>query len=94
MPYSRERLEEQLESQTRFTHANERWVVYRPDDDLVELTSLYDWYRGDFEQVAGSILDYAAIYREDLRLGLQAGLDIKVRFLDYDWSLNERTADL
>lgn len=88
--YTGERLEEQLESQTRFTHDSERWVVYRPDDDVVELTSLYDWYRGDFEQVAGSILDYVAIYREDLRLGLQAGLDIKVRFLDYDWSLNER----
>jgi hypothetical protein len=88
--YTGERLEEQLETQTRFTHASERWVVYRPDDDLIELTSLYDWYRGDFEQVAGSILDYVALYREDLRLGLQTGLDIKVRFLDYDWSLNER----
>jgi hypothetical protein len=88
--YTSERLEEQLEDQTRNTHSSERWLVYRPDDDLVELTSLYDWYRGDFEQVGGSILDYAARYREDLRLGLQAGLDIKVRFLDYDWALNER----
>lgn len=88
--YVGERLEEQLEDQTRHTHASERWVRYHPDDNTIELTSLYEWYKDDFEQVAGSILDYAARYRQDLAADLEAGREIRVRFLDYDWSLNEQ----
>lgn len=88
--YSGERLEEQLEEQTRGAHRSERWLRYHAGADTLELTSLYEWYGGDFEQVAGSIIEYAARYREDLSRDLAAGHSPTVRFLDYDWSLNEQ----
>ena len=56
----------------------------------VELTRLYEWYGGDFEQVADSIVDYAARYDGELSRDLESGHRPKVRFLDYDWSLNEQ----
>lgn len=86
--YVATRVDEQLDDQSRRTHENERWVRYESDANTISLTSLYEWYAGDFEQVAGSILDYAARYRTELARDLEAGDRPEVRFLDYDWSLN------
>ena len=80
------RLDEQLEEQTRRVHRDERWVRYASGAGRIELTSLYEWYQGDFEQVADSIVAYVAPYREDL----SPDAEPTVRFLDYDWSLNKQ----
>ncbi|MDX1643875.1 MAG: DUF547 domain-containing protein, partial [Thermoanaerobaculia bacterium] len=71
--YTGAALEEQLEEQTRFTHSRERWVRYERGAEVIHLTRLYDWYGGDFEQVAGSVLAYVARYRDDLAADLAAG---------------------
>lgn len=86
--YTGELLEEQLEDQTSFSHANERWLRYQAGADFVELTALYQWYGDDFEQVAGTVLDYVASYSEALATDLEAGHNPTVRYLDYDWTLN------
>ncbi len=86
--YVATRVDELLDDQSRRTHENERWVRYESGASTIWLTSLYEWYAGDFEQVAGSILDYAARYRKELARDLEAGHRPEVRFLDYDWSLN------
>jgi hypothetical protein len=88
--YTGERLEEQLEARTVYTHSRDRWLRYEPGADTIHLTSLYDWYGADFEQVAGSVLDFVAGYDADLARDLEAGHRPKVRFLDYDWALNGR----
>jgi hypothetical protein len=88
--YTGDRLEQQLEDQTRFTHGNERWLRYERGNATIELTALYQWYAGDFEQVAGSVLEYAARYDDDLATDLEAGHSPTIRYLDYDWSLNAR----
>jgi hypothetical protein len=84
--YTGERLDDQLEDQAHRTHHGERWLRYESGAGTIGLTSLYEWYRDDFEQVAGTILDYVARYREDLEAGDQP----KIRFLEYDWSLNDQ----
>lgn len=86
--YTGARLEEQLEDQIRRTHSNERWLRYERGGDHVELTSLYLWYAGDFEQVGGSVLEYAARHNQDLAADVAAGHTPAVRYLEYDWSLN------
>ena len=88
--YTGARLEQQLEAQTRLVHGNERWLRYRPGNGTIELTSLYLWYAGDFEQIGGSVLEYVARYDQDLANDLRAGHIPSVRHLDYDWSLNAR----
>jgi len=90
--YAADRLDEQLEQQTRRVHRDRRWFRFSPESGNVELTSLYEWYRGDFEQADGTMLDHAARYREDLAAALESGERPEVEFLDYDWSLNDRPA--
>ncbi|HEV3120470.1 MAG TPA: VTT domain-containing protein [Isosphaeraceae bacterium] len=86
--YQADRLDEQLEDQARTVHSHGRWFQLAPDGSVVWLTRLYQWYRGDFDQVSGSILKFAARYSADLKRLLDAGRAPGVRWLDYDWSLN------
>ncbi|GIW73139.1 MAG: hypothetical protein KatS3mg102_2681 [Planctomycetota bacterium] len=87
--YTGARLEQQLEEQARYVHAHERWFRLAPDGRSVELTKLYEWYGGDFVQVAGSVLAYAARYVPRLEQLLEAGQEPAVRWLEYDWRLND-----
>ncbi|MCO5169043.1 MAG: VTT domain-containing protein [Planctomycetes bacterium] len=84
------RLEEQLEAQARLVHDDARWFRYDPERGELHLTRLYDWFEGDFAQVAGSALDFAARYSPALRRDLERGQRPRVRWLEYDWALNER----
>ena len=89
--YSPDRLEKELEDQAIYVHTHERWFQLDRGRNVLRLTSLYDWYGGDFKQVAGSFLEYAAEYAPALREALDAGRKPRVEFLDYDWSLNSKS---
>ncbi len=86
--YVADKLDKQLEDQTIYAHTHDRWFRYEPGAGKVGLTSLYKWYGGDFEQVAGSVLDYAARYSPELHEYLKAGNKPSIDWLHYDWSLN------
>lgn len=73
------RLDAQLEDQARRVHGDPRWL--HVEGDTVRLTPLYLWYRGDFEQAAGSVLAYAAQWAP-------VRPDMEIEWLDYDWALN------
>ncbi len=86
--YEPERLEAQLEDQAVYTHSNDTWFSFDPAANKAKLTPLYNWYGGDFKQAAGSPLAYAARYSPELKKALDAGQDVRIDWLDYDWSLN------
>ncbi len=88
--YAANRLAEQLEEQAEYVHSHDRWFQFASGKDVVQLTSLYNWYGADFEQVAGSILNFAARYSPPLKAALDSGHKISVRWLNYDWSLNSQ----
>lgn len=88
--YQATRLEDQLEDQARRVHRHDRWFQYESEKNSVRLTPLYNWYGGDFEQVAGSVLKFAARYSSPLKRQLDANRRPKIRWLDYDWSLNRQ----
>ena len=88
--YRAEWLEEQLDDQTQYANTHERWFRFDPDKGIVHLTKLYKWYGGDFEQVAGTVLDYAARYSPQLKQALDAERKPNIRWLNYDWSLNSK----
>ncbi|WP_442505867.1 hypothetical protein SH528x_004679 [Novipirellula sp. SH528] len=54
----------------------------------MELTKLYNWYGGDFEQVAGSVSQLAASYSTQLTQALENGTAPQPDWLPYDWKLN------
>lgn len=86
--YTGERIEEQLEDQAEYVHAHPRWLRYSEGQNTVGLSELYKWYSGDFEQMAGSNLKYAAQYAPELRQALEKGKRLTIEWIDYDWSLN------
>jgi hypothetical protein len=83
------RIDEQLQDQMEYTHSHDRWLRVDAEQNTVYLTKLYDWYGGDFEQVADSVEAYAAKYSEPLRAALDSGRKPKTEWLDYDWTLND-----
>ncbi|MCH8853635.1 MAG: VTT domain-containing protein [Planctomycetes bacterium] len=88
--YQAERIEEQLKDQTRYAHTHERWFRYQPGANEVHLTKLYKWYGADFKQIAGSVLDFAARYSSPLKAALGEDKKPRVKWLDYNWALNDK----
>ena len=92
-PYTGDKIEQQLKDQAQAVHTNgSRWFQYDRKANVLHLTPLYKWYRGDFEQVSGDILDHAAQYNDTLATALDNDNRPEVRWLDYDWSLNDQQA--
>ncbi len=87
--YDPARIDEQLEDQTRYAHRNSRWFRFDRSNNIVYLTRLYQWYGGDFEKVAGSLISYAERYSPALSQTPASAKKPKIQWLDYDWSLNE-----
>ncbi|MBI1321021.1 MAG: DUF547 domain-containing protein [Candidatus Hydrogenedens sp.] len=85
--YAGDQLEAQLQDQADYVHRHARW--FQLEDNALHLTPLYEWYRGDFEQVAGSILEFAASYSAPLGEQLDAHQPPQVHWLPYDWTLND-----
>ena len=87
--YTTDRLDEQLEAQSQYVHTHDRWFRYDPDPNTLWLTSLYNWYGGDFEQAAGSILSFVDRYSPRDH-PIDNDVRPAIRWLDYDWTLNSR----
>ncbi len=86
--YTADRLDEQLKEQAHYVHDHPRWFRFDREEGVVSLTRLYLWYRADYEQVADSMLAYAAQYAPDMRQALEAGEGPRIEWLDYSWKLN------
>lgn len=83
-----DRLGEQLDDQMA------KWLLDHtrnrvdPSTQIIYLSKIFDWYGKDFEQWAGGVPNVlikhgAKIYKPSLDAGY------KIRYTDYDWTLNE-----
>jgi uncharacterized membrane protein YdjX (TVP38/TMEM64 family) len=87
--YTGDGLEAQLTDQMVYAHSHDRWFRFDQAGGTVYLTPLYNWYSGDFEAVGGSVLDYVAGQVPAVGEAVASGRKLKVRWLDYDWKLND-----
>ena len=63
---------------------------YDPASRTLSLSSIFKWFRGDFEAAAGTLPAFVARYADEpIAEALRRG-SVHIEFLDYDWSLNER----
>jgi hypothetical protein len=83
-------IEKQLQDAATHMHNDKTWLDLDEKKGTLRLTKLYDWFHGDFEQVAGTTVDFAARFNTKLAAMLKAGKRPTVEFIDYDWSLNGR----
>mgnify|MGYP001585357909 CR=1 FL=1 len=69
-----------------------------PDKNRVEaaervgyLSPIFKWYGGDFEKKSGSVLAALKPYWPEKSAAALAKGGFKIRYTDYDWSLNEES---
>ena len=87
--YRADTLDRQLARQTAYVHGHDTWLQLTDDGAALKLTKLYQWYGGDFEQAAGSVLEYVAEHSAAVRQAVAAGAEPTLGFLPYDWKLND-----
>lgn len=67
-------------SRNRYDHGSRTFLASR----------IFEWFRGDFEAAAATLPAYLARFLEDDVAEVVRRGDVRVDFLDYDWTLNER----
>ncbi|WP_282118111.1 DUF547 domain-containing protein [Maribacter aquivivus] len=79
--YTPEALENQLQKQTVMALNNPTFI--KVNKNKVQISQLFEWYKGDFEQ-KGSTVDFINTYRKE-----KLPENAKLSYYPYDWSLNE-----
>jgi hypothetical protein len=79
--YSPKTLESQLQKQTVLALNNPNFI--KVNKNKVQISQLFEWYKGDFEQ-RGSTVDFINTYRKE-----QLPEKAKISYYPYDWTLNE-----
>jgi hypothetical protein len=92
-----DKLDQQLDEQMSLFLSDDQRNTINPSDNRVYLSSIFKWYGEDFEkgqQGINSLNDLIKVYQDDMaddpqqRAFLQKQ-DFSIRYLDYDWRLND-----
>lgn len=83
--FSSAELDEQLESAAQTFIKEERNVQIDVDRHEIRLSSIFEFYTEDFTAKAPSLAAYIDRYRPDT-----VPANFKIRFIDYDWTVNIR----
>jgi hypothetical protein len=82
-------LETQLDAAARHFLADSSKNRFVKTQRIAWISSIFKWFRGDFEQHSGTLQAYLAQYVSDPDVAkLLREEAFELRFLDYDWSLN------
>jgi hypothetical protein len=79
--YTADKLDAQLDDQSRTYLASSAGLVIDRAKSAARISSIFKWYGGDFPSVESFIEKHSG----------QSIKGLKIRYLSYDWSLNERT---
>ena len=77
--FTPEKLNTQLESQTKKFINNAKWTTLSPGKAVI--SKIFDWYKEDFGNVISFINKYSSKTVE---------ADVKISYQEYDWSLNSK----
>lgn len=86
-----ERLEEQLNRETREFIGDDRNVRYTPGDDKVGLSQIFEWYADDFLSADHpTVLDFLNSHRPE---GAQIPEGTAIEYIPYDWTVNSQHSE-
>lgn len=104
--YTGEALDAQLEAATREFIQNSENVHLDRLENILYLSSIFDWYKEDFFRMRESdhifngynnkiqgVLQFLENYFAEKDVQYITANKPKIKFLDYDWTLNEQLAD-
>lgn len=78
-------LEEQLENRAKLILLAANYVYVDQGKNQVLLNKIFEWYQDQFEEEAGSLLQYINRYRAN-----EVPQEYDIKFQEYDWSLNDQ----
>ena len=82
-PFIGAELDQQLDEAARLFCNSDRAVRLSSDGRSGEFSKIFDWYQKDFE-AGGGVISFMNRYRKT-----PLSTDLVIRFMNYDWSLNE-----
>ncbi len=84
------KLNAQLDEQARaFLHDSTKNRV-DSKAGVLYLSSIFDWFKGDFVSKSGSVEKFIAPYLDETNRKWVAKGGFKIKYTDYDWSLNKQ----
>lgn len=95
--FAADKLDQQLDDQMRQFLSDDQRNTVNLSDNSVYLSSIFKWYREDFEkgqQGLNNLNDLIRVYQTDMAVDPQqqawlAQQNFDIRYLDYDWRLND-----
>ena len=78
------KLDQQLDNITSKALSNDRFVRLDPSKQRIYLSQIFEWYHQDFINNDKDLIGYINQYRQE-----KISADYKVKYYEYDWSLNE-----
>lgn len=92
-PFMPDRLDQQLQDQGRRFLSESEKNRLEPSTRTLWLSPIFEWFAGDFTAGGRSITEFVKPMLPETIRNQLAGLgELKVRFTEYDWSLNDQAA--
>lgn len=88
--YLPEQIEEQLDAVTLKFITNPEKVRLDREKRTVYLSKIFKWYEEDFTEGYDGVADFLADYLSAEDVEFVLAKDVKFRYLDYDWTLNDK----
>jgi hypothetical protein len=87
--YFPQKVDEQLDDNARLFLNDSTRNRYDLDSGVARVSKIFKWFAEDFETAAGSVPRYIASFVDNEEVAAALRNDrFKLRYLDYDWSLN------
>jgi len=87
-----EKLEEELEAAARAFISDPTKVRLDRSEGVLLVSPIFDWFGEDFDRAAGNRIDFIRRYLGEADAAFVARGDVSLRYLDFDWTLNDRIA--
>jgi hypothetical protein len=91
-PYGGARLDEQLDDQARRYLASPAGLQLSGGGRKVAVSSIFKWFASDFE-ATGGVRAFLSRYAPEAARAAVADPNVKLTYLDYDWTLNEAAGE-
>jgi Protein of unknown function, DUF547 len=88
--YTAPQLDQQIDTVYRAWLARDDLNRFLPDEKEVEISSIFNWYKSDFEK-AGGIPEILAMYAPPKYHDFLASGNFKTTYLPYNWGLNDQS---
>ncbi len=88
-PYVGDRLDEQFRDQGKQFLAESSKNRLDAENGILYLSPIFKWFREDFEKQSGSVLAFIGEYLPMEQRKMLETESFRIRYTDYDWSLND-----